>query len=173
MSTTQKTTKTWPSDTKPAVTKHFAARPESSGTTVLFVSRKETKLVNERTHSPLDSKPQWRDREYREAYMEAAIDQGIAWQIRINRKLRNISQTALAEAIGTQQSAISRLEDPEYGSHNLETLKQVAKAFDCALLVKFVSYGDLANESQNLSETDQYAAPYALELENCHGQEKH
>ncbi len=101
--------------------------------------------------------------------MEAAIDQGIAWQIRINRKFRNMSQFDLATAIGTQQSAVSRLEDPEYGAHSLDTLKQVAKAFDCALLVKFVSYGDLAGESENLSETDQYAAPFALELEQCNG----
>lgn len=101
--------------------------------------------------------------------MEAAIEQGVAWQIKINRKLRNMSQVDLGTTIGTQQSGVSRLEDPEYGAHSLDTLKQVAKAFDCALLVKFVSYSDLARESENLSETDQYAAPFALELEQCNG----
>lgn len=101
--------------------------------------------------------------------MEAAIDQGIAWQIKINRKLRHMSQSDLASALCTQQSAVSRLEDPEYGAHSLDTLKQVAKAFDCALLVKFISYSDLAKDSQNLSEIDQYAAPFALELEQCNG----
>lgn len=131
-----------------------------------FASRRETQLIS-KLASPLEAKPQWRDKEYREAYMEAAIDQGVAWQIKINRKLRNMSQIDLGNAIGTQQSGVSRLEDPEYGAHSLDTLKQVAKAFDCALLVKFVSYGDLARESENLSETDQYAVPFALELEQC------
>lgn len=96
--------------------------------------------------------------------MEAAVEQGVAWQIKINRKYRNMSQKTLASAIGTQQSAISRLEDPEYGAYSLETLLDVAKAFDCALLVKFISYSDLAYESENLSEADQYALPYSLEI---------
>lgn len=99
--------------------------------------------------------------------MEAAVEQGVAWQIKINRKFRDMSQKELASAIGTQQSAISRLEDPEYGSHSLETLLDVAKAFDCALLVKFVSYSELALDGENLSESDQYAVPYSLDLEQC------
>jgi len=125
-------------------------------------------LVSNKLESPLDTRPKWRDQEYREAYMEAAIEQGVAWQIQINRKFRHMSQTNLAHAIGTKQSAISRFEDPEYGAHSLDTLKLVAKAFDCALSVKFISYGDLARESERLSETDQYAVPFSLELEQCH-----
>jgi len=97
--------------------------------------------------------------------MEAAIEQGVAWQIKINRKFRYMSQKELATAIGTQQSAVSRLEDPEYGAQSLETLLAVAKAFDCALLVKFISYSELAKGSENLSETDQYAVPYSLDIE--------
>lgn len=115
--------------------------------------------------SPVQRKPKWRDREYREAYMEAAVEQGVAWQIRINRTLRHMTQAQLAELIGSKANGISRLEDPEYGAHSLETLKLIAKAFDCALLVKFISYGQLAEESEHLSETDQYAVPYALESE--------
>ena len=123
--------------------------------------------MSNKVTSHLDAKPKWRNKEYREAYMEAAIEQGVAWQIQINRKFRNMSQTDLATAIGTKQSAISRFEDPEYGAHSLETLKQIANAFDCALSVKFISYGDLASESERLSETDQYAVPFSLELELC------
>jgi transcriptional regulator with XRE-family HTH domain len=101
--------------------------------------------------------------------MEAAIEQGVAWQIRINRLKRGLSQADLARAIGTQQSAISRLEDPEYGRHNLDTLVQIAKAFDCALLVKFVSYSKLAADSENLSESEQYAVPFSQETGSAHG----
>ncbi len=166
MSTTQTITQKWPSVTKPTVTKIFRAKQSSSATTVHFASRKEA-LLSDKRASPLEARPKWRDREYREAYMEASIEQGVAWQIQINRKFRSMSQSQLAKAIGTKQSAISRFEDPEYGAHSLETLKEIAKAFDCALSVKFISYGDLARESERLSETDQYAVPFTLELEQC------
>src|SRR5690554_2415184 len=87
--------------------------------------------------SSLSSKPEWVDAEYRQAYAEAAIEQGIAWQIRANREARNLSQTELAKKIGTRQSAVSRLEDPEHGGHTIPTLLKLAHAFDCALSVKF------------------------------------
>lgn len=115
--------------------------------------------------SNLDSKPKWRNREYREAYMESAIEQGIAWQIQINRKFRNMTQENLAHTTGIKQSVISRLEDTEYEEHSIEILKKIANAFDCALSVKFISYGDLAYQSERLSEIDQYAAPFSLQLE--------
>ncbi|MFA7292341.1 MAG: helix-turn-helix domain-containing protein [Rhodocyclaceae bacterium] len=172
MSTTLKTTKKWLSDTKPHVTKIYGAQQLPSATTVHFANQKAGQVrvrLTSSTNSPLCAKPQWRDKEYREAYMEAAIDQGIAWQIKINRKFRHMSQSELANAIDTRQSAISRMEDPEYGAHSLDTLKQVAHAFDCALLVKFIPYSELARESENLSETDQYAAPFSLELEDHDG----
>jgi transcriptional regulator with XRE-family HTH domain len=113
----------------------------------------------------LARKSHWCDRERREAYMEAAVEQGIAWQVKINRRMRGISQQQLADAIGTQQSAISRIEDPEYGSHSLDTLMSLARAFDCALSVKFISYSELAFESQRLSEAEQFAVPFSSEIE--------
>lgn len=112
----------------------------------------------------LIKRPKWRDKEYRDAYMEASIEQGIAWQIQINRKFRGLSQTDLAKAIGTRQSAISRLEDPAYGAQSLDTLVNIAKSFDCALSVKFVSFSHLAYESEKLGESDQYAATFMEEM---------
>ena len=111
----------------------------------------------------LASRPEWRDREYREAYAQEAITQGIAWQIKINRRRRKLSQKALADLLCTKQSAISRMEDPDYGSHSLETLVKVAKVFDCALMVKLASYSQLADESERLSIDDQYAVPFEIE----------
>lgn len=167
MNTSQAITKTWHNSTEQRVTKTFKARHSPSSGTVRFVRNRQPKAHLElatNMASPLSTREHWNDREYREAYMEAAVEQGIAWQIKINRKLRGMSQKELASAIGTRQSAISRLEDPEYGAHSLETLIDVAKAFDCALLVKFVSYSDLAYESEHLSEQDQYAIPYSHEI---------
>lgn len=173
MSTTQPAMKKWPSDTRPTVTRVFKARRANIGSTVHFASNHTGHLKvfadSEQAVSPLGKRERWQDREYREAYMEAAIEQGVAWQIQINRKFRSMSQKDLAVAIGTQQSSISRFEDPEYGAHSLDSLKEIAKAFDCALQVKFISYSDLAREGENLSETDQYAVPYSLDVERQNG----
>jgi transcriptional regulator with XRE-family HTH domain len=96
--------------------------------------------------------------------MEAAVEQGIAWQIRINRSGRGMSQAQLAEKLGSWQSAVSRLEDPEYGAHSLETLLALAKIFDCALIVKFAGYSALASESESLAEAHQFAPSYSQEI---------
>lgn len=117
----------------------------------------------------LTNKSHWSDREYREAYMEASVEQGVAWQIQINRKLRRMSQKDLAKLLNTTQSGVSRLEDPEYGAHSLETLKEIAKIFDCALHVGFISYSELAAKADRLSETDQYVPPFSLILEQING----
>lgn len=117
-------------------------------------------------------RPKWQDKEYRDAYMEASIEQGIAWQIRANRSLRGITQSDLATAIGTQQSAISRLEDPTYGAHSLETLVSIAKSFDCALSVKFISFSHLAYESEKLGESDLYAATFMEEMREIYEQQE-
>jgi len=94
----------------------------------------------------------WSDEEYRQGYLEASIEQGIAWQIKANRKSRGLTQTQFAERLGTTQSGVSRLEDPAYGQQSLDTLVKVAHALDCALTVKFVPYSQLAEESRDLSE---------------------
>ncbi|WP_165835695.1 helix-turn-helix transcriptional regulator [Stenotrophomonas sp. SPM] len=114
-------------------------------------------------------KKHWRDKDRRQAYMEASVEQGIAWQIKLNRELRELTQAQLAKLIGTKQSSISRLEDPLYGSQSIPMLTRVANAFDCALVVKLISYSDLASESQKLSEAHQYALPFELEAEKFGG----
>jgi transcriptional regulator with XRE-family HTH domain len=83
--------------------------------------------------------------------MEASVEQGIAWQIRANRQSRGLTQAQLATEMNTTQSAISRLEDPEYGCHSLESLTKIAHIFDCALSVRLISYAQLAKDSEDLS----------------------
>lgn len=106
-------------------------------------------------------RPEWRDKEYREAYLEASVEQGIAWQIRINRQKRGITQEDLAKALGITLPMLQELEDPEIGGYSLETLVKVAKVFDCALSVKLIPYSELAEDSHDLSEDAQYAPPYS------------
>lgn len=118
--------------------------------------------------SILEKRPKWANREYREAYLEASVEQGVAWQIRINRSRRGMTQKQLADALGTRQSAVSRIEDPTHGAHNLDTLVSVAKVFDCALSVRLISYSQLAYESEKLGEADLFASPYDSEMKDLH-----
>ena len=81
---------------------------------------------------------EWADVEYRHAAMEATVENLIAWQVRINREERGMTQDQLARAMGTKQPAISKLEDHEGGEVLVSTLVKAAHAFDCALWVRFV-----------------------------------
>lgn len=112
----------------------------------------------------LIARTSWSDRESREYYAEAAVEQGLAYQIRVNRELRGMTQRQLATAMSTRQSAVSRMEDPDYGSHSIPKLLQLAHVFDCALLIKLVPFSTLALEAKCLSEDHLYAKSYDEEI---------
>lgn len=154
------------SQSKPRLSKSYADTDSAQLRSLDFKQFSDSNLT---CKPALLRRTEWEDKEYREAYMEAAIEQGVAWQIRINRKLRGWSQAKLAEALGTGQSAVSRLEDPSYGGHSLDTLIKVANAFDCALSVKLVSFSQLAFDSERLGEAEQCAMPFSIEWEQIHG----
>jgi len=136
---------------------------DSTGSAAFAINRVRS-LTTYHSCAALETRPEWKDREYREAYAEAAVEQSTAWQIRANRKYRGWSQDELAQRMSTHQSAVSRLEDPTYGKHSLETLVAVSAAFDCALSVKFIPYSILAAESMDLSDDTLIAKPYQAEL---------
>ena len=105
----------------------------------------------------------WHDKEYRDAIVQAGIEQDIAWQIRTNRQARNLTQAQFAKMLGTRQPAVQRMEDPEYGKHSLATLVKVASVFDCALQVRLLPFSEFATISENLTPAAQYAAPFTQE----------
>lgn len=113
---------------------------------------------------PIYHHQDWLITEERRAYMEATVEQDIAWQIASNRRIRKMSQSDLAQAIESKQSAIARLEDPTYGKHSIATLMKIAHAFDCALRVTLISYSRLAQEVEDTSDQSLYAAPFEDEL---------
>jgi transcriptional regulator with XRE-family HTH domain len=80
-----------------------------------------------------------KNKEARDAYVEAEITTALAHQIRAMRLDRNLSQAELAKQMKTTQTAISRLEDPSYGQLSLQTLFKLSSAFDTGLRVEFVS----------------------------------
>uniref|UniRef100_UPI003F504A12 helix-turn-helix domain-containing protein n=1 Tax=Caballeronia sp. LjRoot34 TaxID=3342325 RepID=UPI003F504A12 len=137
--------------------------PAHASTIVVEVRGWEHQRTYLHPQEALKSRPEWAEKEFRQGYMEASIEEGLAWQIRANREHRGVTQQALGEAIGTSQAGISRFEDPEYGKHSLDTLVKIANAFDCALSVRFVPYSQLALESEDLSPEALYATPFEVE----------
>lgn len=75
----------------------------------------------------------------RHAFIEAEAATAIAHQIRVVRQQRGWTQRDLAKQMHTTQAAVSRLEDPSYGRLSVKTLLELAKVFDVALQVRFIS----------------------------------
>jgi len=93
----------------------------------------------------------FRERRYREGYLDAFLNTRIAAQIKALRQARRLSQAELAKRVGTTQPGISALENVHYTSWSLRTLRKLAKAFDVALIVKFESYGKALDEVTGFS----------------------
>ena len=51
-----------------------------------------------------------------------------------------MTQSASAQAAGMTQNNLSRLENPEYGKHNISSLKRIAAALDVAVIVRLVPF---------------------------------
>ena len=102
-----------------------------------------------------------RSKGHRDAFVSAYVDKTIPFQIRALRlsEDRNWTQKELASRTGMKQERISVCENPNYGRFSLQTLKQIASAFDVALVVRFAPFSELTEWELNLS-------PESLEVEN-------
>lgn len=91
-----------------------------------------------------------RDPEYRQEFRDD-IGTTLALQIRLLRERQELTQEQLAAILGRRQETISLWENPDYGRYTLSTLKDLARAFDVALIVRFAPYGELIDWTANLS----------------------
>ncbi len=89
----------------------------------------------------------FRDKEYRESYAEDYLNTTIATQMRVIREQRELTQAQLAAAVGTKQTAISRIENVNNAARNIGTLEAIAFALGCRLKVSFETFGSLIDES--------------------------
>ncbi|MDP2599901.1 MAG: helix-turn-helix transcriptional regulator [Deltaproteobacteria bacterium] len=82
----------------------------------------------------------WRaekDPELQKYYEEEKLNLRIALLIRDAREAAGLTQSQLADLIGTQQSVISRLEDADYEGHSLSILQKIAQALHKTLVLDF------------------------------------
>jgi len=92
-----------------------------------------------------------KDREYRAAYVEENVRTGIAFQVRALRSQRGWTQKKLAEVMGKPQSVVCRIEDPDYGKLSVQTLLEVAAAFDVALVIQYVGFPEFLRRTRDVS----------------------
>src|SRR5687767_8135259 len=64
-------------------------------------------------------------------------EMALGLKIRRLREEAGLTQQELADQIGTQPSAISRIEDADYDGHSITLLQKVAKALDMRLIIDF------------------------------------
>jgi transcriptional regulator with XRE-family HTH domain len=107
-----------------------------------------------------------KSKSYRDAYLTGHVRAGIAYQIQALREQGGLSQNAFAKKVGTTQSVISRLENPDYGKVTVQTLLQVAVALNIALFIRFCSYLDFLAAIDDVS-------PSALYVDNIYTTLKH
>lgn len=118
---------------------------------------------------------EFQDKDYRHSYVDDFLDASIAAQIKALRESRGLTQEKLAGLAGMKQSRISVLEDVNYDSWSINTLRKLARAFDVALVVKFESFSrrleDIAQFNREallvpaFTETAKLAASHADALQ--------
>ena len=78
----------------------------------------------------------------RDAISRETLNCRVARMIYTARKQAGLTQAQLADAIGTTQSVIARLEDADYRGHSLSMLQRIAKALHCRVTVAFEPVGE-------------------------------
>src|SRR5205807_3154496 len=74
----------------------------------------------------------------RQGIANARMNLEIAQMIYDARAKAGLSERALADLIGSKQSAIARLEDADYEGHSLSMLQRIGDALDQRLELRFV-----------------------------------
>jgi transcriptional regulator with XRE-family HTH domain len=88
---------------------------------------------------------------YRDAYLAARVRATIAIQVRALRHSLSLSQKQFAQLIGTTQSAVSDLENPDGDQVSVQTLLNIAAALNVALIVRFAGFPDFLKLMSNMS----------------------
>jgi transcriptional regulator with XRE-family HTH domain len=113
----------------------------------------------------------FQDEEYAHTYVEDFLSAEIATQIKVLREQRRFTQQQLAELTGMAQPRLSLLEDVNYGSWSIKTLKKLARAFDVTLKVSFETFGSRIGDIVNFNRGALQRAKRTEELQ-ANGEEQ-
>ena len=78
------------------------------------------------------------DEELQQMIAEETVNAEVARLIYKARKMAGLTQTELAELIGSKQPVIARLEDADYEGHSLTMLQRIAIALNQRIEINFV-----------------------------------
>lgn len=90
-------------------------------------------------------------KEYRHAYVDEFLNLSIATQIKVLREQRKWGQKKLSDEVGMKQPRISVMENVNYSSWSINTLRKLAMAFDLTLRVSFESFGSRVKEIEQFN----------------------
>lgn len=93
----------------------------------------------------------FRNRQYRESYATEHLNSTIAAQMVAIREQRGLTQTGMADLLGTKQSGIARIEDENHGRWNIKTLREYFFQLGCRLRVTAEPFGTLIDEVDSIS----------------------
>ena len=92
------------------------------------------------------------DSGYRHAYVASHTRQFLARQMRELRG-KDLSQSEFGDRIAKKQTVVSRLENPNYGKWTLQTLLDIARGLDIAVLVRFVDFPTFLRSTREMSSS--------------------
>lgn len=94
------------------------------------------------------------DKDDRTDYAVEFGDSSIALQIKALRLKNGWTQAELGERAGMKQSRISEMEDVDYSSWSVSTLRRLAEAFDLPLVVRFEGWGAFLDDVVSFSRAN-------------------
>ena len=83
----------------------------------------------------------FRDKDYEKQFYRGLEKTRIALEIASYREKAGLTQEELATLTDTSQSAIARLEDPDYNSYSITSLRKIGEALNLELIVTYREKG--------------------------------